>query len=121
MFFPIHEFDFALICEYFSYLDRQEPGSEVVTIKALSFIDNLTPQSVIVDLGCGTGGQTLTLGMNTLGQITGLDLYPEFIEIFNRNSSRLNLLLRVKGIVGSMDNLPFEKESIDLIWSEGFI
>lgn len=117
----IHEFDFALICEYFSYLDRQGPGSEAVTIKALSFIDNLTPQSVIVDLGCGTGGQTLTLGMNTLGQITGLDLYPEFIEIFNRNSSRLNLLPRVKGVVGSMDNLPFEKESIDLIWSEGAI
>lgn len=95
----IHEFDFALICEYFSYLDRQEPGSEVVTIKALSFIDNLTPQSVIVDLGCGTGGQPLTLGINTLGQITSLDLYPEFIEIFNRNSSRLNLLPRAKGVV----------------------
>ena len=28
---------------------------------------------------------------------------------------------RVKGIVGSMDNLPFEKESLDLIWSEGAI
>ena len=28
---------------------------------------------------------------------------------------------RVKGIVGSMENLPFEKESLDLIWSEGAI
>ena len=28
---------------------------------------------------------------------------------------------RVKGIVGSMDNLPFQNEELDLIWSEGAI
>jgi ubiquinone/menaquinone biosynthesis C-methylase UbiE len=27
----------------------------------------------------------------------------------------------VKGIVGSMDNLPFQSEELDLIWSEGAI
>lgn len=117
----IHEFDFSLICEYFSYLERQGPGSEEITLKALSFIDNLTPESVIIDLGCGTGSPTITLGKNTLGQITGLDLFPEFIEIFNQNSVSLDLYPRVKGIIASMDNLPYEKGSIDLIWSEGAI
>lgn len=48
----IHEFDFSLICEYFSGLERQGPGSPEVTIKALSFIDNLTDASRIADLGC---------------------------------------------------------------------
>ena len=38
----IHEFDFKLICEYFSSIERQGPGSPEVTVKALSFIDNLT-------------------------------------------------------------------------------
>jgi len=38
----IHEFDFKLICEYFSSIERQGPGSPEVTIKALSFIDHLT-------------------------------------------------------------------------------
>ncbi len=117
----IHDFDFSLICEYFSNVERQGPGSPEMTLKALSFIDNLTSQSCIADLGCGTGGQTMTLAQHAPGQITGLDLFPEFIDIFNRNAGRLNLSDRVKGIVGSMDDLPFGKESLDLIWSEGSI
>ncbi len=117
----IHDFDFNLICEYFSNIERQGPGSPEVTIKALSFIDNLTDNSRIVDLGCGTGGQTMTLAKHASGQITGLDLFPEFVDIFNRNAEQLNLSDRVKGIIGSMDNLPFGKESLDLIWSEGAI
>ncbi|WP_298647994.1 class I SAM-dependent methyltransferase [uncultured Proteiniphilum sp.] len=117
----IHDFDFNLICEYFSSVERQGPGSPEVTLKALSFIDNLTDSSCIADLGCGTGGQTMTLAGNVPGQIIGLDLFPEFINIFNRNAEQLNLSDRVKGITGSMDNLLFEKESLDLIWSEGAI
>lgn len=118
----IHEFDFSLICEYFSNVQRQGPGSPEVTVKALGFIDNLTPQSRIADLGCGTGGQTMTLAQNAPGQITGLDLFPDFINIFNRNARVLGLSDRVKGIVASMiEPLPFEKASLDLIWSEGAI
>lgn len=118
----IHEFDFNLICEYFSNVERQGPGSPEITLKALSFIDNLTPQSLIADIGCGTGGQTITLAQNTQGHITGLDLFPDFIRIFNRNAHSLGLSHRLKGIVGSMlEPLPFAKESLDLIWSEGAI
>lgn len=61
----IHEFDFNLICEYFSNVERQGPGSPEITLKALSFIDNLTPHSLIADIGCGTGGQTITLAQTT--------------------------------------------------------
>ena len=118
----IHEFDFSLICEYFSNVERQGPGSPEITLKALSFIDNLTPQSCIADLGCGTGGQTMTLVQSAPGLVTGLDLFPDFINIFNRNAHMLGLADRVKGMVGSMtEALPFEKESLDLIWSEGAI
>lgn len=118
----IHDFDFSLICEYFSNVERQGPGSPEVTLKALSFIENLTEESRIADLGCGTGGQTMTLAQNAPGQVTGLDLFPDFISIFNRNARKLGLSDRVKGIVGSMvEPLPFEKESLDLIWSEGAI
>jgi ubiquinone/menaquinone biosynthesis C-methylase UbiE len=117
----IHEFDFSLICEYFSNLERQGPGSPEITIKALSFIDNLSEESRIADIGCGTGGQTMVLGQNTSGHITGIDLFQVFIDLFNRNSKMLSLQNKVNGIVGSMDNLPFKNEELDLIWSEGAI
>lgn len=117
----IHEFDIALICEYFSYVERQGPGSPEATLKALSFIDNLTPNSKIADIGCGTGGQTMVLAQNTPGTILGIDLFPLFVNIFNRNAAKLGLTDKAKAIVGSMDNLPFQDEELDLIWSEGAI
>jgi SAM-dependent methyltransferase len=117
----IHEFDFNLIAEYYSSVERQGPGSPKVTLKALSFIDELSDQSHIADLGCGTGGQTMVLALNAPGKITGVDLFPKFIDQFNRNAAKLDLEERVKGVVGSMDNLSFKKEELDLIWSEGAI
>ena len=117
----IHEFDFALICEYFSTLDRQGPGSPEVTRKALSFIDNLDENANIADIGCGTGGQTMTLAEHTTGQITGVDLFPVFIDLFNANVRKAELQDRMKGIVASMEALPFEDKAFDLLWSEGAI
>lgn len=117
----IHDFDFNLICEYYSGVERQGPGSPEVTMKALSFIDNLTAGSIIADIGCGTGGQTMVLAQNAPGSITGIDLFPAFIGIFNSNAGKLGLANRVKGVVGSMDNLPFNDQELDLIWSEGAI
>jgi SAM-dependent methyltransferase len=117
----IHEFDINLICEYFSNVERQGPGSPEVTIKALSFIDNLTNESRIADLGCGTGGQTMVLAQHAPGHITGIDLFPTFIDLFNLNADKQNLRDRVEGVVGSMDNLLFREEELDLIWSEGAI
>jgi len=117
----IHEFNFDLICEYFSAIERQGPGSPEMTLKALGFIDNLNAGSRIADLGCGTGGQTMTLAQNTSGSITGIDLFPAFIDPFNANARSLGLDDRVKGIAGSMDDIPFEEGELDLIWSEGAI
>lgn len=117
----IHDFELQLICDFFSNMERQGPGSPDVTLKALSFIDNLTDKSLIADIGCGTGGQTMVLAGHITGQITGLDLFPDFIDIFNHNAKQSGLQDRVKGIVGSMDNLPFQSEELDLIWSEGAI
>ena len=117
----IHEFDFDLICEYYANVESQGPGSPEVTIKALSFVDNLTDESRIADIGCGTGGQTMVLAQNAPGIITGIDLFSTFIDLFNSNAARLNLHERVKGVVNSMDNLSFQDEELDLIWSEGAI
>jgi len=110
-----------LIIETHVGLERQGPGSPEITIKALSFLDNINKISQVVDLACGTGGQTMVLAQNITGNIIGVDRCPEFINIFNDNVKKLNLQERVNGIVGSMENLSFQKEEFDLIWSEGAI
>ena len=117
----IHDFDINIIYEYFSNTERQGPGNTEETLKALNFITGLTEKSKIADIGCGTGGQTMTLGQNSACEIIGIDVWPDFINKFNQNALNQNLQDRVKGIVGNMENLPFHEEELDLIWSEGSI
>ena len=117
----IHEFELNLICEYYSSTERQGPGSPEITIKALSFIDNLSDKSHIADIGCGTGGQTMVMAQNSPGYITGIDSFPAFVDLFNRNAKKLKLQDKVEGIVGTMHDLPFDDEDLDLVWSEGAI
>lgn len=57
-----------------------------MTIKALSFLDNLNEISRVADLGCGSGGQTMVLARNIAGNIIGVDQFPDFIDIFNDNA-----------------------------------
>lgn len=110
-----------LLIETHIGLDRQGPGSPEATNKALDFVSGLDQFSQIADLGCGTGGQTMLLAQRLSGNITGIDLFPAFIDVFQQNVRRWNLEGRVTGVAGSMDDLQFDKHSLDLIWSEGAI
>jgi SAM-dependent methyltransferase len=111
--------DLNLLSEYYGSLERQGPGSREVTLKALSFIDPLPSTSQIVDMGCGTGGSTLTLAQNTTGMITGVDIFPRFVQTLKETAQKNHLEGRVNGIVGSMEEISFQ--DLDLIWSEGAI
>ncbi len=102
-------------------LERQGPGSPEATLKALGFIENAHKIERAADLGCGTGGQTMLLARHIAGHITGVDIMPEFIRVFNENAAKQNLRDRVSGLVGSMDALGFKKGELDLIWSEGAV
>ena len=110
-----------LLIETHIGLERQGPGSSEAIEQALGFLKPLNKFSRIADLGCGTGGQTIHLAQHLPGTITGLDMFADFIEKLNENAKSLNLGNRVTGIVGSMEDLPFKKKSLDLIWSEGAI
>ena len=110
----VADFDFDMIVDFFSRLNRQGPGSQQVTRQALSFIGELSDNAKIADIGCGSGGQTITLAENTKGQITAIALLKE-------RAIRHGLSDRISGIAVSMENLPFEPGELNLIWAEGSI
>ena len=110
-----------LIIEFHKDNERQGPGSDEATLKALSYIPLLNEKTKILDIGCGTGGQTLNLANNTTAQITAVDMLPQFLETLMKKAKENNLLDRITAKEMLMDNLTFDKNSFDVIWSEGAI
>jgi ubiquinone/menaquinone biosynthesis C-methylase UbiE len=118
----ISELDITLIINFFKKLNRQGPGGEEQTLKALSFISNLPANPRIADVGCGTGFQTSVLASHLDScTITAVDLFPGMIGELNERIQRENLGDKVTGMLASMDHLPFEANEFDLFWAEGSI
>jgi cyclopropane fatty-acyl-phospholipid synthase-like methyltransferase len=114
--------ELELIIDLHKNTRRQGPGSEKDTLKALDFLDLPKGREVkFADLGCGSGGQTLTLAQNSNSHITAVDLFPEFLSELNDKSKKLGLEGKIKTLKASMDNLPFQGDKFDVIWSEGAI
>lgn len=110
-----------LIIEYHKDNERQGPGSKEATLKALKLIPSLNEEAKILDIGCGTGGQTITLAKNTGAHITAVDMLPQFLEKLMERAKENNLLDRIRAVEMRMDNLAFDENSFDVIWSEGAI
>lgn len=67
---------------------------------------------VCVDIACGTGDMTRMLAERySGGKVIGLDLTPEMLEIADKRTDAFN----VSFVEGSMNNLPFETDSTDII------
>jgi SAM-dependent methyltransferase len=73
------------------------------------------------DLGCGSGGQTLTLAQSIDASITAVDLFPRFLNELKEKAENLGVREKITTLEASIDNLPFGKGEFDLIWSEGAI
>jgi ubiquinone/menaquinone biosynthesis C-methylase UbiE len=75
----------------------------------------------ILDVGCGSGVPTMELARLSNGEITGLDVDQAALDILTEKLLRAGLSDRVKVMDRSILNMEFEKESFDIIWSEGSI
>ena len=108
-----------LYFEIYESLPRQGPGDDESTRKAFQKLTGLPEHPEILDVGCGTGRQTLILAKLSTGNITALDNHPPFIEVLKRNAHRGGYGDRICGIVGDMNSMNFPEGSFDVIWSEG--
>lgn len=101
---------------------RQGPGSTEDTIRALDLTDLKSKHDLkVADIGCGTGAQTLDLAHELDAEITAVDLFDAFLAKLQSEAKTQKMQHKIKTLSASMEDLPFEDESLDLIWSEGAI
>lgn len=114
--------ELELIIDLHKNSERQGPGSEKDALKALGFMDLPSGRKLkVADIGCGSGGQTITLAQNLNAEITAIDLFPEFLNELNEKSQKLGLTEKIVTLGKSMEDLPFKNQELDIIWSEGAI
>ena len=111
----------TLFFELFSGLPRQGPGEAECTLRALALVPGVGPRTRVLDIGCGTGCQTLVLARNSPARIVAVDNHLPFIDVLNRAADRLGIADRLQARVADMRRLDFADGSFDLIWCEGAI
>jgi SAM-dependent methyltransferase len=109
-----------MLWELHSGLPREGPGSDEATKHVLS----LLPQERfrhILDVGCGPGMQTLCLARCLHGSIVAVDNHQPYLDVLAKHAKAEHFDSRVKTRNASMEALPFDDGTFDLIWSEGAI
>jgi ubiquinone/menaquinone biosynthesis C-methylase UbiE len=107
--------------ELFESLPRQGVGDDDSTRKAFQKLTGLPERPEILDVGCGTGKQTLVLVQLSKARITALDNHQPFIDALQRNADQNGYGDRIRCVVADMNSMSFPKEAFDVIWSEGAI
>lgn len=106
--------------EVFEKLPRQGPGNRDCADKALSLCNNLPKSPKILDMGCGTGGQSLYLADQIpKASIIAIDNHEPSIEQLLMAVAERGLTKRISAIIADMAHPDQPLQHFDLIWSEG--
>jgi SAM-dependent methyltransferase len=109
----------SIFTEVYEPLPRQGPGDRASAAAALGFCRGLPPAPLVVDIGCGSGGQTLHLASLTSGRIVAFDVHAPGVARLQAAVTAAGLAGRVHPLVASMACPGLRAESFDLVWSEG--
>ncbi len=109
----------TIMADLYGALPRQGPGSADCTRRAFSMLGSLPERPLVLDVGCGTGAQTLELARLTDGYIVALDVFDWALNRLSEQIVERGLAGRVSTTKQSMMEMDFEAETFDLIWSEG--
>ena len=102
-------------------LPRCSPGTPETTKKAYDMLKALPANPKILDVGCGTGMQTVELAELSKGTITAIDICQPFLDTLNERAKKKGVSEYINTINKSMFALDFEEASFNLIWTEGSI
>jgi len=110
--------DVALMVELLSFQERQGPGSEATTRRALEAVGPLAASAGILDLGCGRGSSAVILARHTTGHVLAVDALAPMVEATRDTARARGLDDRVTAVVGDMLAPPVSPGTADLIWCE---
>ena len=103
---------------FYENLPRQGPGDEHISRAILKSLSGLPDKPDIIDMGCGTGVQTMILAEK--GRVAAVDIHQPFLDTLLTTATKKNLNSRITPHLRSMDDTSGFHQ-VDLIWSEGAV
>jgi ubiquinone/menaquinone biosynthesis C-methylase UbiE len=110
-----------ILYKLYENLPLPGPGCREATIKVAQSMKKAPVNPVILDLGCGSGMQTMEIVKYFGGTVFALDNHKHFLEQLEKNSKMERLDSIIKCTHADMFNPPFEDEYFDIIFAEGSI
>lgn len=91
--------DETLLGALFFPLPRQGPGSDACTEKMFRLLPGLSPDPKILDVGCGSGRQTLVLArLAPDAQVTAVDIFPPVLDTLDARAQKAGVAGRIRTV-----------------------
>jgi ubiquinone/menaquinone biosynthesis C-methylase UbiE len=107
-----------------AWFQRQKDGIRErllkYTRKAFRMLPKLDKPRIL-DIGCGSGVPTVELARLSNGEIIGLDIDQDMLDVLRGKVEKAGLSDRVKVINRSLFDMKFPDGSFDVVWAEGSI
>jgi len=109
-------------------LPRLGPGDDASTVRALDMaFAQLRRRPVpldsghlrILDIGCGTGAQTIQLAKYTGETVMAVDNHQPYLDELARRAAAEGVSGRILPRIGDMHALGMDSEFFDIVWAEG--
>jgi len=102
----------------FGGMEKLGPGGNEHTLHVLRTLPKQQFR-LVVDVGCGTGRQTITLAKKLRTLIHAVDSHEPFLNELMSHARRANLQELVETRCMDMKDIPSIFQNVDLLWSEG--
>lgn len=97
----------------YDHIDAMEHTNEIMA----GFI-KLTPESTVLDLGCGYGSSARYLALNYKCHVTGTNISDKELQVASERAAEANLSNLLLFEYGDFHDLKYSDASFDVIWSQ---